>query len=395
MSRRFLLAPLLAAGVMACAARDDTGPTAGSSDDDIIGVPQTAVERDNVGGTWLFAHAAWADQLHRAAAPDGLDPSPSYWAYWHWFDQIASGIGSTIATGGNWETASRLVTKYGLASDAWFLSGGSADGAERERAALATIAASLDSGALSTPVARRDRLIVRRELDRAWGLSPDVVEQLDRVFGDHADKSFTTIGAHADATGTSILRAEDVAVAYASGPQRAKEPHTLADALASFQKARFSGAQRASYLVRIEQAVHDGEPALITWFVDFDALENRETPRLGTFNLVTLGELGPGTQGGHAGVVVDYAVTLGGATGDKGAPVDPSGIVTSLRVKNEWGFARPDRVTTPGMPDHHDLYADYLTGTVQRCVTRDGTTDPSSCPYSQVPLESVVLPPGY
>lgn len=395
MSSRIVLASLVAVALAACATRDETGPSAGATDDDIIGIPQTAVERDNIGASWLFSQASWTDAVHRAASSDGLDPSPSYWAYWHWFDQIAAGFGSSIATGGNWDSASRIVTKYGLVSERVFLAGGSGDAGDRQRAALETISASLAGGALSSPVARRDRLLVRRELDRAWGLSPDVVAQLDRVFGDHVDRTFVSPGTRADPSGTSILRAGDVPVAYASGAARAPQPHTLAEALAAFQKTRFVAAQKDDLLVRIEQAVHDGEPVLVTWFVDFDALENRETARLGAFNLVTLGELGPGVQGGHTGLLEDYAVALGGATVAKDAPVDPSGVVMSLRVKNAWGFARPDRVSTPGMPDHHDLYTDYLTGPVKRCVVRDGVTDTSSCPYSQIPLESVVLPPGY
>lgn len=32
---------------------------------------------------------------------------------------------------------------------------------------------------------------------------------------------------------------------------------------------------------------------------------------------------------------------------------------------------------------------------IERCVSKDGVTDTSNCPSSQVPLESVVLPPGY
>ena len=73
----------------------------------------------------------------------------------------------------------------------------------------------------------------------------------------------------------------------------------------------------------------------------------------------------------------------------------PSTEVELFRVKNSWGSARPDRAFSPGMPGYHDLHFDYLDGPVKKCVTRDGNTDTSSCTSTTVPLQNVVLPPGY
>jgi hypothetical protein len=362
----------------ACAAPSPS--TQATGDDEIVGVPQTDVERQSIGLSWLWSYAGWVKTMHGTA---DLDPSPAYWAYWHWFDQIASGYGTTIATGGNWDTANRIVLKYGLMSDRAFLAGGDPDGGARERAALAAIDDSLASGPLSSVVTRRDRLAVRRELDRAWGLAPDVSASLDLVFGDHVTRTFLPIGSEqADTTGSPVLRAEDVAVAYTMAPKAVSTQRHLSDAMREWRVVYFEAAQSDAYLARIEAAVADAQPVLLTWFVDFDALEVRNNGRLGSFNLGTLDELGPGTQGGHTGIV-EVVVT------------DPSARVQALRVPNAWGSAHPDRAFLPGMPDKHDLWLDYLVSPIKRCVVRDGSTDTSSCPYTQVPLQDVVLPPGY
>ena len=53
---------------------------------------------------------------------------------------------------------------------------------------------------------------------------------------------------------------------------------------------------------------HDRQPVVITWSVDFNALENQAGERQGSFNLTTLREAGrPGGQGGHMTVLEDYA----------------------------------------------------------------------------------------
>ena len=364
----------------ACASASAAGDDAATAGDDVVvGVPQTDVERQSIGLSWLWAYAGWVDAMHGGT---DLAASPSYWAYWHWFDQIASGYGASIATGGNWQTANQLATKYGVMPDAVFLAGGDPDAAKREQTALAAIDASLAKGPLASTLTRRDRLAVRRELDRAWGLSPEVSATLDGVFGDHVTKSFLPVAEQGDPSGTPILRASDVTVSYRTGPMAAAAQRHLSDAMTEWRSAYFVAAQSDAYFARVQAAIADGQPVLLTWFVDFDALETRDNGRLGSFNLQTLNELGPGTQGGHT-VVVQSVTT------------DATSRVQALRVPNAWGAAHPDRAFAPGMPDHHDLWIDYLASPIKRCVVRGGTTDTTTCPYTQVPLQDVVLPPGY
>src|SRR5688572_21218984 len=158
--------------------------------------------------------------------------------------------------------------------------------------------------------------------------------------------------------------------------------------------------------------MHRAQPVIITWFVDFKAMENGEGEPRGSFNMTTLGEAGPGRQGGHMTVLEDYQARLpdgtllrAGVTLDRQDPeqaalleraLDSGTEVLFLRVKNSWGAARPDRAFAPGMPGYHDLYLDYLDGPVKRCAqTPDGETDVTSCFDGHTPLQNVVLPPGY
>lgn len=360
---------------LACSAETRTAERV---DDEISGAPLTEIERASIGSVWLYAHASWTTALNAKAVPSGrpLTPSPAYLAYWHWFDQIATGAGARIQTGGNWKLASSIALRFGVCPEADFAAEDpSLDAAARFDAARAILDASLATGILHDPAKRRDRRVVRAELDRAFRVPAATRAVLDQVFGEDVSRAFSATAVRADPTGTPILRAEDVPVAY---PERAGavREQTLATAMASWRSVYASATEPAAALTRVERAMEDGAPVLLTWFVDFGALEDRDRPLRGTFNLGTLRELGPRQQGGHTAVLEASSASL-------------------VRVPNAWGAAHPERVSEPGMPAHHDVLVEYLVAPIKRCVTRDGVTDTSNCPTTQVPLESVVLPPGY
>jgi hypothetical protein len=173
----------------------------------------------------------------------------------------------------------------------------------------------------------------------------------------------------------------------------------------------YSACLRRSFPPGVLRALNAAQPVIVTWFVDFNALESRDTPLRGSFNLATLTELGPGRQGGHMTVLEDYQAKLAdgrvleaGKTLDPSNPDDKALLDTALlsstqveffRVKNSWGSARADRAFAPGMPGYHDLHLDYLDGPVKKCVERNGTTDTTTCPTTATPLQNVVLPPGF
>ena len=74
----------------------------------------------------------------------------------------------------------------------------------------------------------------------------------------------------------------------------------------------------------------------------------------------------------------------------KKAALDPAAKIRFIRIKNSWGAYRPDRWDTSTMPGFHDLYMKYLDGPVKHCP--EGQT--TGC-WDDVPLNDVVLPPGY
>ena len=394
-----------------CAAPSDQGPVASASDD-IVDVPQTEVERQSIGNCWIYAHASWLESMHKAATGESFDVSQSYWTYWHWFDQISAGTAGQISTGGNWQTANGIVRKYGLSPERSFVVADTeSEMSARQASALAAVNESLANGALETSAARRNKALVRKELDRAWALAADVTATLDRVFGPDVSRTFSSTTSRADASGTDLLRGDDFVVSYPSTPGGVVAQHRLTQAMSEWRQVYYAGIDRRVFQQRVQRALHDAQPVVITWFVDFNALESRDGALRGSFNLVTLNELGPGRQGGHMTVIDDYQAKLAdgrvlaaGTTLDPTKPEEktllaaallPSTEIELFRVKNSWGAARPDRAFSPGMPGYHDLRFDYLDGPVKKCVTRDGNTDTSSCTSTTVPLQNVVLPPGY
>jgi hypothetical protein len=278
----------------------------------------------------------------------------------------------------------------------------------RQKQALDAINLSLKSGALKSSAARNDKAKVRAELDRVWGLSADQSAMLDKVFGPKVTK---TLKASAQNAGTPILRADDFVVGYSMGPGKPMSKRTLTQAMGDWQEAFYFGKDTRNFLTRVQKALHEEQPVIITWFVDFNALENGQGPMRGSFNIDTLNRLGPGQQGGHMTVLEDYQAKLSDGTLLKaGQTLDPSNPaqeklleraldkdteVQFLRIKNSWGGARPDRAFAPGMPGYHDLYLNYLTASIKHCEEKDGHTDTTNCATGAPPLENVVLPPGY
>jgi hypothetical protein len=410
--RSLSLAALLLLSAFGCSSQT-TEDAAVADENEIVNVPQTDVERQSIGNCWIYAHASWVESMHKTATSEDFDVSQSYWTYWHWFDQIAGGFSTKISTGGNWTTANGIIKKYGLMAEADFIAlDSTTEMSSRQKSALDAINLSLASGALKDPTARRDKKVVRREMDRAWGLTSEVSATLDGVFGEGVTRTFSSTTTPADATGSKIVKGADFAVAYPTGPGQPVAQKKLSNAMTDWRQVYYSTNDRRGFFLRVQKALHDAQPVVITWFVDFNAMENRDGDLKGSFNMTTLEEFGPGHQGGHMTVLEDYQAKLpdgtvlaAGQTLDPQNPEDarllaealkPETEIQFLRVKNSWGAARPDRAFAPGMPGYHDLYTDYLNGPVKRCVTTpDGETDTTNCPYDHTPLQNVVVPPGY
>lgn len=418
--RKVSLASLLAlSGAVAGCAMDsadvvsaDDGEGA-STDDVTAGNAQTQVKRQSIGNCWLYATASWIEAQHKAATGKEINVSESWLTYWHWFDQLANGSASTeISTGGSYYVAAEIIARYGLTMEGTFIpSEASAEMSGRQSSALAAVNASLKSGVLADPAARRDRAKVRAELDKAWGLSPEMIKAMDDTFGKGVTR---TLDRTTRKPAAGILRAKDIEVRLheTSG---AWKKGTLADAIGTRSGWYRTGAYawqevdypttpkaRRDFWKRVQRALHDGQPVIVSWFVDFNALSAKST-----FSVEELARRGgPGRQGGHMTVMQDYQIgnvpgfgTLAAGTTEtrpealKAALADEAKI-EFVRIKNSWGAFRPDRWADAALPGYHDLYATYLDGPVKKCAEKAGTSDPTRC-TDHTPLWDVVLPAGY
>ncbi|MBK6513207.1 MAG: hypothetical protein IPM79_06750 [Polyangiaceae bacterium] len=411
-TRKLLTAAFLSVAALTGGCDDGTG----SQTDDITDIDNSTVERQSIGNCWLYATASWAESINKTATGTEFDISQSYWTYWHWYDQIVEGWNDEIETGGSESVSFQIIRERGLIAEADFIpEDTTAEMSSRQSSALAKINSELKSGKLSTSTARTNRKLVRQVLDEAWGLSADVKTQLNTAFGTTGKRTFLT---SATKTGTKILRAKDFKVRYPERVTNKAAPTykdtTLAVAVTDWRTASYpwNDSSRRDFQIRVQKAMHDGAPVIITWDVDFNAMESGSGPLKGSFNLETLKNAGgPGRQGGHMTVLEDYEATTeefgelkAGVTLDPENPDDaaklaaalePSTTVKFWRIKNSWGALRDDRASAPGFPGYHDLYQSYLDGPIKFCPSVEGTKTAANCTGTTEPWSNVILPPGY
>jgi len=395
----------------------------GSSASDITDVPQTDVERQSIGNCWLYAQASWVESMHLAATGEKFDVSQSYWTYWHWFEQITSGWGSDeISTGGNQWESNDIIRNRGIMPEAAFVpEDAQVEMSYAQSRALSTMNTELKTGRLKDAAARKDGKLVRQVMDEAWGLSAEVRAELDKAFGANGSK---ILSSGASTEGTHIVAPKDYAVQYTereTDPNVGKVKKTnLLTAMDEWQEDSYpswgSGAEldqdRRTFQIRVQKALHDRQPVVITWDVDFNAMEGSDPAFRGSFNMTTLKKAGgPGHQGGHMTVLEDYdAVTeqygelKAGVTLDPSNPDDqakleaallPSTVIKFFRIKNSWGAFRDDRSSAPGFPGYHDLYMDYMNGPITFCPDVESTKTAENCTGTTIPFNAVMLPPGY
>jgi len=335
-------------------------------------------------------------------AAEPLDVSQSYWTYWHWFDQITDNFhGNEIQTGGWQWKSNAIVRDRGVMPELAFVPEDSnQESSQRQSEALRKINEALKSGELSTQAARRDGETVRKVFDEAWGLSEEVRAHLDSAFGIDGETTLRTGGT---VEGTPIIDPSTIPVRYTvrSGDGSEIKDTNLVEAIEDWSVARYPGYgsanQRRAFQQRVQRALHDQNPVVITWDVDFNAMAE------GAFNMDNLAASGgPGRQGGHMTVLADYegitstfGVLEAGETLDEQDPeyqdkvdalMGDSAEIKFLRTKNSWG-------TGDGQPPgYHQLYMDYLDGPIKFCPGED---NPDNCTGESNPWRDAMLPPGY
>lgn len=389
----------------------------GASTDEITSVDHVKVKRQSIGNCWLYATASWYEALNKAATGVEMNSSESWLTYWHWFEQLANGRASSeISTGGSYGTAVSLITRYGVVLEKDFIPAeAESEMSNRQSTALSAVNASLKDGAMKDAVARRDRVAIRKELDKAWQLDPAMIAKLDAVFGAGVDKTLDRAYA-AREPGSSILRSKDVPVQLVDPETRQPVKVTLADAIGTGSAWSRTGkyawsdewypsdsAGRREFWKRVQRALHDRQPIIVSWKVDFNALTTSSV-----FSYDELQRRGPGRQGGHMTVMHDYEATSvpGFGTLKAGeqataeqmtAALSDQTQISFIRVKNSWGGIRPDRWSSAAIAGYHDLEMKYLNGPIKACeeVPAGQTPTPEQCSGEAVPLWDVTLPAGY
>ena len=409
LSHRIALTALASVACLGgCSSKQGSSAT---SDSDITQVAETPVKDQSIGNCWTYASTGWIESLVKGANGTDMNLSESYVNYWYWYTQITTGQidGNAVAEGGTWGEAVELVSTYGIMDEGGFIpEEADAQLSNRQASAVKAINASLASGALATPAARANAALVRSELDKAWGLNPNVIKTLDDTFGKDG----------ATPIGTNQVPADDVVI-HLSKDLPAKLPNpttgvldtvTVADAIGT---KRFDDVEsrsgtyawahayypstapdRRQFLKRVQRALHAEQPVVLSWYVDFNALNDQ-----GQF---LAPPATPGSQGSHMVIMYDYEVTNvpGFGTLPAGvletrpaaleAALSDDAVITFLRIKNSWG-----NYHSPVIVGYHDLYMAYLNGPMKECAT-DADEKPllDQC-HDDVPFGDVVLPAGF
>lgn len=365
----------------------------GSGQDDITNVTHTTIKDQSIGNCWIYATVGWAESLHLRATGEALNLSESYVTYWHWYEQIANTkTAPKLDSAGLFDIGTLLMEMYGMVDEGVFI----ADEATRERSsaqsrAEAAINASLTSGVLSK---KRDPRTVRDELNKAFGLSADVAKKLDELFGPDSPRFIDDVAT----LPKGFYRPTEFMV---SSKTQGGEltTRTMSEEIPAWERVVFptSTTDRRRFFRRVQKAMADGQPVVIFWNVDFNALDRSAG---GFAKLPST----PGHQGSHITLLEDYeaydvpnlGVLPAGQLVESREALDAlladQTKIKFLRIKNSWGTGYTgDPSKTGEFKGYVDLYADYLTGKMKWCGPEGGT----SCTKTIVPLDSVWLPKSY
>ena len=406
------LSTFAVASVMVACSGGSNDSVHGSADD-IVNVPQSSLKSQSISNCWLYATMGWAESLHAATGEPELNISESYLSYWHWFDQLIwDGMPGkdAIVQEGFFSEGMDLMHRFGIMTEADFIPGeATSQSSRRQSSAMGKLNRSMKEGALKTPEARMDRALVRRELNAAWELSPEVVATMNAVFGEGYDRSLEQAGTVLPA-GSPIRSASSIKVMASASGDAAPRRSTLADVIGApdpNQWGHRTGAlawsewnypktpsEQRAFQIRIQRALHARQPVVISWFIDFASMNGT-----GEFRAPPAR---PGRQGGHVTVLEDYQVndvpgfgTLKAGVAEVRpealtAALDPGAKVEFFRTKNSWGSSSGP---APEFNGYLDLYSAYLNGPVKKCETDPGAAEPTC--VDEVPLWRAGLPAGF
>src|SRR5262249_17750142 len=156
---------------------------------------------------------------------------------------------------------------------------------------------------------------------------------------------------------------------------------------------------------RIQRALHDHQPVVLSWWVDFNARTSA-----GAFTAEELDRLGVSTKGGaHMSLIADYEVhdvpgfgvlkagLLETRPEALSAALDDHAKIDFFRIKNSWG-ASPSEWDSRFIDGrdlvYDDLHMSYLTRKMSATWPDPSSKDGKTTNIIR-PLLSVVLPANY
>lgn len=373
-SRPFKIALLAGAATIAVSCGQSNGPAAsdeGTSNTLVTDVAHTDVKRQSIGNCWIYAQATWLESLLLSHQGETRNVSESYWTWFHWYEQIVGRNITEIQTGGWWSTSANIVRKYGFVMEGEFIEGeANAQMSAKQASALAYMNAQLQPGGALGTLQQRSAANVRKELDKAYGTNMAAAQQLAR------SANTTLVGPN-----QTLAQALN-GWTYASFPRVYGQNAPVSLAVRN---------QRNALLKRVMRALNDKKPVVMSFMVDFNAMDAND---LGTFKKSLLDVNGMGSQGGHMVVLEDYTVKNVPGVGSIGeGDVSPElkakalqGELVTLKAKNSWGTNRPERGLTDG---YTRFEMPYLLSSLQWKQGDSGATS------WYTTLTDFVLPPGY
>jgi hypothetical protein len=350
-------------------------------------IAHSTVKWQSIGNCWIYAIAGWTESLMLYNGKE-VDISESYITYNHFLEEILQNPSmKEMETGGNWWIASNLMAKYGVMFEGDFIPDESNKTCSLvQKNAVAKVNEMLKSGAFAKDPTRAG---IRKLLDQAFGVDSAALK--DKVIPASKIQLADGPGLIPNRTLEKELNSWQMESWHDSG-NFVRSNTTL-----GVGTYKLSPTKKA-LLTRVKKALNDQKPVLISWFVDFNAMDNN-----GIFSLSTLVAKGAlGRQGGHMTVIEDYVAhgvdpVSGEAFQTKEGKETPAlkklaaevGEIDYLVVKNSWGGAgRYDRpsYTHDGMKGFTRLNADYLFGFINE-------TESGNIPRAVI--TSFVLPAGY
>jgi hypothetical protein len=381
--------------------------------DDLTDVKNSSVKNQSIGNCWVYASIGWAESLHLTQTGEELNLSESWISYWHWYEELAGpppGLSSIaqldkgqLSTGGWFGLAAELMRRYGVVKEGSFIPEEAESArSSRQSSALSAINTSLKSGALSDPAKRKDRALVRQELDKAWGLSAGTTSLINDTFGADVSRSLANDSAKIPKDGgiflpKSISVGHNISLADAIGLPVSSSNVLQRKGKYAWNENYYptSATSRRDLLRKMQKAMHSGMPVILTWFVDFAAMDSQ--------NRFMAPPATPGRQGGHMTVLEDYQINdvPGFGTLKAGelvtdpkaldAALSPSAKIEFLRIKNSWGTSLAPNEAGEAFRGYHDLYMKYLDAQLVRCTEANGDKCGSKSQVSG--LTSLILPP--